>query len=109
MKQTISLRKLFLNSALVGTFTLAFLSSPVMAGSFVDKDHTAEGILKSAQSTTRSTRLYTGSTHKNMGFIDYDHSAEGRSSRDNKKSVDVRTAGNCGFLDCDHHPTGRKS
>jgi hypothetical protein len=93
MKHSFSMKSILADMALAGTLTLTLLATQAVA-SFVDYDHSPEGVHHSAS-------VYTGTPMKNMGFIDHDHSAEGVSSEYMGPSGS-KGPGMCGFLDCDH-------
>jgi hypothetical protein len=93
MKHSISMKKILADTALAGALSLTLVASQAMA-SFVDYDHSAEGVHKSAS-------VYTGTSMKIGGFIDHDHSAEGVSTG-NMAPSGKKAPGMCGFIDCDH-------
>ena len=93
MKHSISMKKILADTALAGALSLTLIASQAMA-SFVDYDHSAEGVHQSAS-------VYTGTPVKSGGFIDHDHSAEGVSTG-NVMPNRTKAPGTCGFIDCDH-------
>lgn len=93
MKHPISMKNILANIALAGALSLTLAASQAMA-SFVDYDHSAEGVHQSAS-------VYTGTPVKSGGFIDHEHSAEGVSTG-NRAPSGKTAPGMCGFIDCDH-------
>jgi len=93
MKHSISMKKILADTALAGALSLTLITSQAMA-SFVDYDHSAEGVHQSAS-------VYTGTPVKSGGFIDHDHSAEAASTG-NMAPSGKKSPGMCGFIDCDH-------
>lgn len=93
MKHSISMKNTLANIALAGTLSLTLVASQAMA-SFIDYDHSAEGVHQSAS-------VYTGTPVKSGGFIDHEHSAEGVSTG-NAAPSGKKAPGMCGFIDCDH-------
>ena len=93
MKHSISMRNILADIALAGAFSLSLIAAHAMA-SFVDYDHSPEGVHHNAS-------VYTGTPMKSGGFIDHDHSAEGVSFEAMGPSGS-KAPGTCGFIDCDH-------
>ena len=99
MKHSISMRNILTDIALAGAFSLTLIAAQALA-SFVDYDHSPEGVHHSAS-------VYTGTPMKNRGFIDHDHSAEGVASG-HMGTSGSKAPGMCGFIDCDHSSSGIK-
>ena len=100
MKQATSINNLITNIALAGVLSLSLAASQAVA-SFVDYDHSAEGI-------SRSASVYTGTPMKSGAFLDHDHSAESVSNG-TTKPYSRKSGGMCGFIDCDHSAYGTRS
>lgn len=100
MKQATSINNLITTISLAGVLTLTLAASQAVA-SFVDYDHSAEGVSQSAS-------VYTGTPMKSGGFVDYDHSAEG-ASYGGMRPNSAKAPGMCGFLDCDHSSQATRS
>ena len=94
-----SMKKIISSIAFTSAIALTAATGTAMA--FVDKDHSAEGVLK-------SSTMYTGSGSMPSRFVDYDHTPEGVKEKASGPQ-NWKSAGNCGFLDCDHTAQGPKS
>jgi hypothetical protein len=94
-----SMRKMISSIAFTSAIAMTAATGSVMA--FVDKGHSAEGVKKSGS-------IYSGSGSKPSRFVDYDHTPEGIKGKSSGPQ-DWKSAGNCGFLNCDHTAQGRKS
>lgn len=98
MKQATAMTKLFTTASLAGALALSLTATTALA-SFVDYDHSAEGVSHNAS-------VYAGTPMKSGAFLDYDHSAESVSNGTMRSNSTTRSGGMCGFIDCDHSAHG---